>query len=93
MPEVIALHSFSHNGKSYARKQSWSTSAHEAAALQRAGLVTIRDNTADPLPATGKKSSASPAAPVSRKQTSTSSKRGAKKKTDEPSLLPTPPTA
>lgn len=92
MPEVIALHSFTHNGASYARNQKWQTTDSEAAALQRAGLINLVDNSADPRKGSGKKLSASPAAPVSRKQTSTASKRGAKKKPAEPSSSPTPAT-
>lgn len=42
MPEVIALHSFKHNGESRTRNAEWSTSEKDALALQRAGLVKIK---------------------------------------------------
>lgn len=42
MPQVIALHSFKHNGESRARNAEWNTSEKDALALQRAGLVKIK---------------------------------------------------
>lgn len=42
MPEVIALHSFKHNGESRARNAEWDASEKDALALQRAGLVKIK---------------------------------------------------
>lgn len=90
MPEVKALHSFTHNSQSFKRGQEWDESDSQAAALRKAGLVIYKDNKADPHKGTGKKSSASPAAPASPKQTSSKSGRGAKKKPVAPSSSPTP---
>ena len=90
MVEVKALHSFQHNGSSFKRGQVWDERESQAEALRKAGLVTYRDNKADPQQGTGAKSSASPAAPASPKQTSSKSARGAKKKQAARSSSPTP---
>lgn len=42
MVTVIALHSFTHGGKSHSRNTEWPTSAADAEALRRAGLVRIK---------------------------------------------------
>lgn len=90
MVEVIALHSFTHNGQSFKRNQTWGEAPTQAEALRKAGLVKVRDNRADPPKGTGEKSSASPAAPASPKQTSSKSAGGGRRKKAEPSSSPTP---
>lgn len=90
MVEVKALHSFEHNGSRFKRNQVWDEHETQAEALRKAGLVTYKDNKADPQQGTGTKSSASPAAPASPKQTLKKSAPGGKKKQAARSSSPTP---
>jgi hypothetical protein len=94
MARVTAVISFTHNGQSYKRGLSWEESERQAEALRRAGLVRMVESVnAVPRPAPGAKLSASPVAQVSPPQTPQPSRRGRKRKTAEPSLSPTPPSA
>ncbi|MNY56355.1 hypothetical protein D3C86_1924260 [compost metagenome] len=82
MPEVTALQSFDHNGRRR-RGERFPVSDGHAAALVRAGLVSMAAPD-DPGQAAGGKPSASPAAPASPEQTSKPSARGAKPKKAAP---------
>lgn len=71
MKRVIALQSFDHGG-ARRRGDVFEVSPQAAEQLRRNGLVRIHGeskSSADPSPAAGGNSSASPAAPVSRKRT------------------------
>lgn len=86
MVQVVARHSFTHDGKSYRRNAVWDENERWAEAFQRAGLVRIQEPAqADPRQGSGVKLSASPAAPVSPKQTSKKSASGGRRKKAEPS--------
>lgn len=82
MPTVIALQSFDHNGRRR-RGEQFTVSDGHAAALERAGLVSI-SGPDDPGQAAGGKPSASPAAPASPEQTSKPSGRGGRQKKAAP---------
>lgn len=80
---VTALQGFDHGGK-YKRHDSFTVSLRVAERLKARGLVRIEDHpeaaSADPSPAAGAPSSASPAAPVYAQTTSSVSATGAKPK-------------
>lgn len=93
MVQVVALHSFTHDGKSYRRDAVWDENERRAEAFQRAGLVRIQEPAqADPRQGSGVKLSASPAAQASTPQTSSKSGRGGRRKKAEPSSSQTPPS-
>lgn len=77
MPEVVAIHSFEHNGKRKRGEQFFVSDAH-ALALSRAGLVMMAEENV-PTSATGKEVtlSASQVALVLPTQTATLSSDGA----------------
>lgn len=73
MTTVIALTSFDHGG-SYKKGDKFDASEHFALQLEAKGLVRV----IRPTKATGTKSSASPVAPASQKQTVKKSANGEK---------------
>lgn len=78
MKRVIALQSFDHGGMRR-RGDVFVVSPQVAEQMHRNGLVRIHSESkspADPSQAAGAKSSASPAAPVSRKRTARKSESG-----------------
>ena len=77
MPEVTALQSFDHTGRRR-RGERFTVSDGHAAALVRAGLVSMAAPD-DPGQAAGGKPSASPAAPASPLTTASVSASGGKK--------------
>lgn len=82
MKTVIAIQSFDHGG-ARRRGDVFEVSPQVAARLRRNGLVCIHGESkpsADPPQAAGGNSSASPAAPVSRRRTARKSESG---ETDE----------
>lgn len=85
MVQVIAIHSFTHDGESFKRGASWEENDRRAEALRRAGLVRIQEAAeAVPQQGAGEKSSASQAAQVLTPQTLKGSGRGGRRKTAEP---------
>ena len=81
MVQVVALHSFNHDGNSYRRGAVWDENERWAEAFRRAGLVRTQEPAqADPRLGSGVKLSASPAAQASPEQTLIRSARGAKSK-------------
>lgn len=82
MVTVIALRGFEH-GKAVRRGDLLTLSVAAARQLQRQGLVAFQEGEPGPRRAAGlvPPSSALPAAPVSRKTTSSSSGAGAKRRT------------
>lgn len=67
MLQVIALHSFKHNGESRARNAEWPTSEKDALALQRAGLVKIKGGTQPAVKKAAAKKTAARKKPAAKK--------------------------
>ena len=95
MLNVAAVHSFTHNGVSYKRGQTWEEESDRLAAeLQRRGLIKVLEPViADPQKVTGAKLSASPADPALPRQTSKQSGNGGRRKKGAASSSPTPRSA